>query len=186
MAKVKINATDHVTFADAAAAAGMTVERWLVEAGRQRVLTDTITRAQAGSRVLHVPLGPSTAAALDVEAERAGTVDWVYATRCLRDLFAAPPVDTERLWAEVAAAVVSAPEQAGLDQVVIDTIVGDTVLLVAPTAFARDVIEVRLRPTLQAVLSRLLRRPVQVAVTIEPGREKQRSGWTGASANPSE
>ncbi|WP_436535503.1 hypothetical protein [Actinoplanes sp. HUAS TT8] len=169
---MKINATDHSAFSAAAAAAGMTVDKWLTEAGRQRALTDLITGSQPGSRVLHVPLDPSTAATLDAEADRAGTIDWVYATRCLRDLFTAPAVDPEQLWADVVAVIgvdiASAQQRAHLEQVVIDTIVGDTVLLVVPDAYTRDVIELRLRPTIQLALSRHLHRPVQVAVTIGP------------------
>jgi chromosomal replication initiator protein len=47
-------------------------------------------------------------------------------------------------------------------------IVEDTALISVPDAFTRDVIESRLRPSITDALSRLLGRPIQVAVTVRP------------------
>jgi chromosomal replication initiator protein len=47
-------------------------------------------------------------------------------------------------------------------------LVEDTVLLAAPTNFAKDVLETRLRPVITGALSAQLEREVRVAVTVEP------------------
>ncbi len=47
-------------------------------------------------------------------------------------------------------------------------LVEDTVLLAAPTNFAKDVLESRLRPVISDALSAQLARDVRVAVTVEP------------------
>ncbi|MDP9435944.1 MAG: chromosomal replication initiator protein DnaA [Actinomycetota bacterium] len=50
-------------------------------------------------------------------------------------------------------------------------LLGDTVLLAAPNDFAKDVLETRLRPVIATALSSTFGRPVQVAVTVQPGLE---------------
>ncbi len=47
-------------------------------------------------------------------------------------------------------------------------LVEDTVLLAAPTNFAKDVLETRLRPVITGALSTQLEREIRVAVTVEP------------------
>ncbi|WP_328476258.1 hypothetical protein OHA21_21430 [Actinoplanes sp. NBC_00393] len=166
MAKVKIGKTDHETFREAAAAAGVTVGQWLAEAGRRQALIQTITEGRPGARIIHVPVDAATATALDDETSRTGLPDWAYAARCLRDVVAGPVVDPEELWTAAATWMSRDPHAKVLDDVWVDSVVGDTVLLVAADSFTRDVIEARLRPTIAAALSRHLHRPVQVAVTI--------------------
>jgi len=50
-------------------------------------------------------------------------------------------------------------------------LVEDTALLAAPNDFAKEVLEVRLRPLVTDVLSRELGRDVRIAVTVEPAPE---------------
>jgi len=50
-------------------------------------------------------------------------------------------------------------------------LVEDTALLAAPNDFAKEVLEVRLRPMVTDVLSRELGRDIRIAVTVEPGIE---------------
>ena len=47
-------------------------------------------------------------------------------------------------------------------------LVEDTVLLAAPTNFAKDVLETRLRPLITGALAAALNRDIRVAVTVEP------------------
>ncbi|MFI1993405.1 hypothetical protein [Actinoplanes sp. NPDC020271] len=171
MVKVKIRPADHDAFVEAAAALGVSVDRWLVAAGRRQALADAAVRGRPGARIVTVPVAAATAALLDEHADRAGTTDWAYAARLLHDVVAAPAVDPAQLWTEVLASigevVASAQQRAYLERMWIDTIVGSTVLLVAGDAYARDVVELRLRATIAEELSRRLGRRVQVAVTVE-------------------
>ncbi|MFG1990831.1 hypothetical protein ACGFJ7_12735 [Actinoplanes sp. NPDC048988] len=169
MTKVKIGSDDHETFTEAAAAAGTSVGQWLTAAGRRQVLADAAVQGQPGARIVPVPVSAGTAALLDEQAARSGTPDWACAARLVHDVLAAPLVDPERLWSRAVTSISlpSGRELAYLDQVGIDTIVGNTVLLVAADAFTRDVVETRLRPAIAEALSRQLGRRVQVAVTVE-------------------
>ncbi|XVU30065.1 hypothetical protein ACQPZJ_24125 [Actinoplanes sp. CA-054009] len=164
MTKVKIGSDDHEMFAEAAAAAGAGVGRWLAAAGRRQALAEAAVRGKPGARIVPVPVSAATAALLDEQAARAGTSDWACAARLVHDVLAAPVVDPEQLWSEVVTSVDRSPH---LEQVSIDTIVGNTVLLVAADAFTRDVVESRLRPAIAEALSRRLGRRVQIAVTVE-------------------
>jgi hypothetical protein len=171
MAKVKIEPGDHEAFEAAAEAAGTTVACWLTDAGRRQALADAAVHDQPGARIVPVPVSAATAAHLDEHTDRSGTPDWAYAARLLHDVLAAPAVDPDELWSEVVTSigpmVASAQQRAYLEQVWIDTVVGSTVLLVATDAYTRDVIELRLRPTIAEAMSRHFGRRVQVAVTID-------------------
>src|SRR3954452_61591 len=64
---------------------------------------------------------------------------------------------------------ISSPQQrAYLQLTKLRAIVEDTALLAVPDAFTRDVLESRLRPAITEALTRRLRRPIQVAVTVKP------------------
>ncbi|SNY52709.1 hypothetical protein [Paractinoplanes atraurantiacus] len=164
MTKVKIGSGVHEMFAGAAAAAGTSVGQWLTAAGRRQALADAAVQGQPGARIVPVPVSAATAALLDEQAARSGTPDWACAARLVHDVLAAPVVDPEELWSEVVASI---GRPAHLEQVGIDTIVGNTVLLVAADAFTRDVVETRLRPSIAEALSRRLGRRMQVAVIVE-------------------
>ncbi|MET7393079.1 chromosomal replication initiator protein DnaA [Dactylosporangium sp. NPDC005572] len=69
---------------------------------------------------------------------------------------------------ELADEVVSAQQRAYLRLTRLRAIVEDTALLSVPDAFAREVIETKLRPVITEALSRLLGRAIQVAVTVRP------------------
>jgi hypothetical protein len=171
MPKVKIKQVDHARFAEAAMSAGLTVEEWLAAAGRQHAAADTVRRHRPGLKIVQVILDADTATYLNREAERSGMSDRAYLTRFLQDLAAGSAVDPDRLWTDVLTSIsfeiASRQQRAYLDRARIDTIVGDTVLLAAPDSYCRDIIEARLRPTITETLSRLLRRRVQVAVTVD-------------------
>ncbi|MBB2943287.1 hypothetical protein FB565_003000 [Actinoplanes lutulentus] len=171
MPKVKISTADLETFTAPAAGAGVPVADWLASVGRQQALIDAVTSAQPRSRILFVPVDAQTSAALDREAERTGTRDWVYAARLVRDVVCAPALDPDQLWADVVTdlsmMIASAQQRAYIERSRIETIVGDTVLLAVPDSFTRDVVESRLRPSLAESLSRLLGRSMQVAVRID-------------------
>jgi hypothetical protein len=170
MPKVKINPDALETFVQAAAHAGVPVADWLTAAGRQQALVDVVTAEQPGARVVFVPLDPQASAALDRESARARTSDWAYCSRLIRDVVTAGP-DLEQLWADVitdvSMLISSAQQRAYVEQVRVETIVGDLVVLVAPDSYTRDVIEARLRPMLIESLTRLLGRQVQIAVTVD-------------------
>jgi len=90
---------------------------------------------------------------------------------------------------ELADEIVSAQQRAYLRLTRLRAIVEDTALLSVPDAFTRDVIESRLRPVITEALSRLLGRPIQVAVTVRPPEDApplsapSASHWSnGASA----
>ncbi|GIE29558.1 hypothetical protein Ait01nite_026030 [Actinoplanes italicus] len=177
MPKVKINHDDHATFTEAAASAGLSVGEWLAIAGRQHAAACTVVGDRPGVRILHLALDAGTAAYLDREAGRSGTGDRAYLTRFLQDLAAGSTVDPDQLWVDAMTAIsfdiASHRQRSYLDQARIDTIVGDTVLIAVPDSYTRDVIEARLRPLLTETLSGLLRRRVQIAVTIDaPDRHR--------------
>jgi hypothetical protein len=171
MPKVKINHDDHATFTEAAASAGLSVGEWLAMAGRQHAAAGTVVRDRPGVRILHLALDPATAAYLDREAGRSGTGDRAYLTRFLQDLATGSTVDPDQLWIDAMTAIsfdiASHRQRSYLDRARIDTIVGETVLIAVPDSYTRDIIEARLRPLLAATLSGLLRRGVQVAVTVD-------------------
>ncbi|GAA2512013.1 chromosomal replication initiator protein DnaA [Pilimelia columellifera] len=79
-----------------------------------------------------------------------------------RDLDAVWEAATDTLADEI----ISAQQRAYLRLTRLRAIVEDTALLSVPDAFTRDVIESRLRPAITEALSRMLSRPVQVAVTV--------------------
>jgi chromosomal replication initiator protein len=62
----------------------------------------------------------------------------------------------------------SAQQRAYLRMTRLRAIVEDTALLSVPDPYSRDMIESRLRPVITEALSRLLGRPIQVAVTVRP------------------
>jgi hypothetical protein len=171
MPKVKINRVDHAHFAEAAISAGLTVEEWLAVAGRQHAAAATVQRHRPGLKIVQVILDADTATYLNREAERSGMNDRAYLTRFLQDLAAGSDVDPDRLWTDaltsISFEIASRQQRAYLERARIDTIVGDTVLLAVPDSYCRDIIEARLRPTITETLSRLMRRRVQIAVTVD-------------------
>ncbi|WP_433212478.1 chromosomal replication initiator protein DnaA [Dactylosporangium sp. CS-047395] len=83
----------------------------------------------------------------------------------------------------------SAQQRAYLRMTRLRAIVEDTALLSVPDPYSRDMIESRLRPVITEALSRLLGRPIQVAVTVRPPEDTptlpapSASHWSnGASA----
>ncbi|GAB1643872.1 chromosomal replication initiator protein DnaA [Krasilnikovia sp. MM14-A1259] len=84
----------------------------------------------------------------------------------------ADSVDLSEVWTaatnELADEIVSGQQRAYLRLTRLRAIVEDTALLSVPDAYARDVIESRLRPAITDALSRRLGRPIQVAVTVRP------------------
>lgn len=69
---------------------------------------------------------------------------------------------------EVADEIASPQQRAYLRLTRLRAIVEDTALLSVPDAYTRDVIESKLRPSITDALSRLMGRPIQVAVTVRP------------------
>jgi len=179
MAKVKLGSEDYRGFERAAAAAGTSVQQWLVEAGRAQALAQEITRGQRAARIITVPVDAATAAALDDETDRGGIRDWALAASYLRAALVARPVpgvegsdgELRRVWAAALddlAPVLSAQQRAYLRLARMHAVVGDTALVTVPDTFTRDVIELSMRTAIGASLSRSLSRPVQVAVTVTP------------------
>ncbi|GGJ88160.1 hypothetical protein GCM10010123_17180 [Pilimelia anulata] len=82
----------------------------------------------------------------------------------------ADPMDLGAVWDAatdtLADEIISAQQRAYLRLTRLRAIVEDTALLSVPDSFTRDVIESRLRPAITEALSRLLGRPIQVAVTV--------------------
>jgi chromosomal replication initiator protein len=80
--------------------------------------------------------------------------------------------DLGAVWANATDAladeIVSPQQRAYLRLTRLRAIVEDTALISVPDAFTRDAIESRLRPAITDALSRLLGRPIQVAVTLRP------------------
>ncbi|WP_238009642.1 chromosomal replication initiator protein DnaA [Dactylosporangium sp. AC04546] len=89
---------------------------------------------------------------------------------------------------ELADEVVSAQQRAYLRLTRLRAIVEDTALLSVPDAFAREVIETKLRPVITEALSRLLGRAIQVAVTVRPPEDSpplpapSASHWSNGAA----
>jgi chromosomal replication initiator protein len=69
---------------------------------------------------------------------------------------------------ELADQILSGQQRAYLRLARLRAIVEDTALLSVPDAYTREVIESRLRPAITDTLSRMLGRPIQVAVTVRP------------------
>jgi chromosomal replication initiator protein len=78
--------------------------------------------------------------------------------------------------------IVSQQRRAYLRLTYLRAIVDDTALLAVPDAFTRDVIESQLRPAITEALSRQLGRAIQVAVTVRPPDEADRSALTAPTA----
>src|SRR5258705_593346 len=62
--------------------------------------------------------------------------------------------------------VVPQPKPAYLQLTQLRSVIDDTVLLVVPDAFTRDVVDSQLRPAIVEALRRILARAVQVVVTV--------------------
>ncbi len=94
------------------------------------------------------------------------------------DSQAARPVDLDAVWATAISGLreetVSGQHLAWLRMTRPLGLVEDTVLLAAPTNFAKDVLETRLRPLITGALAAALNRDIRVAVTVEPQPETQR------------
>jgi chromosomal replication initiator protein len=103
----------------------------------------------------------------------------------------ADTIDLPAVWAaatdDLADEIVSAQQRAYLRLTRLRALVDDTALLSVPDTFTRDVIESRLRPAITDALSRLLGRPVQVAVTVRPADADSGPAGTiyGGAGNPS-
>ncbi|MFG1823618.1 chromosomal replication initiator protein DnaA [Microbispora bryophytorum] len=89
-------------------------------------------------------------------------------------------VDLNAVWARALRTLldegVSGQQRAFLQMTQPSGLINDTILLAAPNDFAKEVIEVRLRPLIVHALSQELGRPVRIAVMVDPG-----AGLTSAS-----
>jgi chromosomal replication initiator protein len=85
-------------------------------------------------------------------------------------------VDLESLWAHaidgLADSSVTPQQRAWLRNTRVLGLLDGTALLAAPNDFTKDVLETRLRPMITTALSELLGRDIRVAVTIEPGPDR--------------
>ncbi|MFI7037747.1 chromosomal replication initiator protein DnaA [Microbispora rosea] len=82
-------------------------------------------------------------------------------------------VDLNAVWARALRTLldegVSGQQRAFLQMTQPSGLINDTILLAAPNDFAKEVIEVRLRPLIVHSLSQELGRPVRIAVMVDPG-----------------
>ncbi|WP_327048707.1 chromosomal replication initiator protein DnaA [Microbispora sp. NBC_01189] len=82
-------------------------------------------------------------------------------------------VDLNAVWARALSTLldegVSGQQRAFLQMTQPSGLINDTILLAAPNDFAKEVIEVRLRPLIVHALSQELGRPVRIAVMVDPG-----------------
>lgn len=82
-------------------------------------------------------------------------------------------VDLNAVWARALRTLldegVSGQQRAFLQMTQPSGLINDTILLAAPNDFAKEVIEVRLRPLIVHALSQELGRPVRIAVMVDPG-----------------
>ncbi|MEW9533696.1 chromosomal replication initiator protein DnaA [Microbispora sp. NPDC049125] len=81
-------------------------------------------------------------------------------------------VDLNAVWARALTTLldegVSGQQRAFLQMTQPSGLINDTILLAAPNDFAKEVIEVRLRPLIVHALSQELGRPVRIAVMVDP------------------
>src|SRR3954452_17804641 len=90
---------------------------------------------------------------------------------------------------QLADGIDSAQQRAYLRMTRLRAIVEDTALLSVPDPYSRDMIESRLRPVITEALSRLLGRPIQVAVTVRPPEDAptlpapSASHWSNGASN---
>ncbi|WP_066359825.1 chromosomal replication initiator protein DnaA [Herbidospora mongoliensis] len=81
-------------------------------------------------------------------------------------------VDLNQLWARALTTLldqgVSGQQRAFLQMTQPSGLINDTILLAAPNDFAKEVIEVRLRPLIAQALSQEFGRPVRIAVMVDP------------------
>jgi chromosomal replication initiator protein len=110
------------------------------------------------------------------------------ADRDWSDSQAARPVDLDAVWATAISGLreetVSGQHLAWLRMTRPLGLVEDTVLLAAPTNFAKDVLETRLRPLITGALAAALNRDIRVAVTVEPQPDTQRSAQSQTDQLP--
>ncbi|MBX6381642.1 MAG: chromosomal replication initiator protein DnaA [Microbispora sp.] len=82
-------------------------------------------------------------------------------------------VDLNAVWARALRTLldegVSGQQRAFLQMTQPSGLINDTILLAAPNDFAKEIIEVRLRPLIVHALSQELGRPVRIAVMVDPG-----------------
>jgi len=81
-------------------------------------------------------------------------------------------VDLDAVWARALRTLldegVSGQQRAFLQMTQPSGLINDTILLAAPNDFAKEVIEVRLRPLIAHALAQELGRPVRIAVMVDP------------------
>ena len=86
-------------------------------------------------------------------------------------------MDVTEIWAlamvDITAQVPSAQQRGYLNLVTLRAIVEDTALVSVPDAFARDIVEARLRGPMTDALSRCLARHIQIAVTVWPSHDPE-------------
>ncbi len=82
-------------------------------------------------------------------------------------------VDLNAVWARALATLfdegVSGQQRAFLQMTQPSGLINDTILLAAPNDFAKEVLEVRLRPLIAHALAQELGQPVRIAVMVDPG-----------------
>ncbi|MBO3750299.1 chromosomal replication initiator protein DnaA [Streptosporangiaceae bacterium NEAU-GS5] len=82
-------------------------------------------------------------------------------------------VDLNAVWARALGTLmdqgVSGQQRAFLQMTQLSGLVNDTILLAAPNDFAKEVLEVRLRPLIAHALSQEFGRPMRIAVMVDPG-----------------
>jgi chromosomal replication initiator protein len=110
------------------------------------------------------------------------------------ELPSARPVDLDAVWATAIGGLrdetVSGQHLAWLRMTRPLGLVEDTVLLAAPTNFAKDVLETRLRALITGALAAALNRDVRVAVTVrnepvsEPAPTESPNGWREPAPQP--
>ncbi|GIH71232.1 chromosomal replication initiator protein DnaA [Sphaerimonospora thailandensis] len=94
-------------------------------------------------------------------------------------------VDLNAVWARALATLfdegVSGQQRAFLQMTQPSGLINDTILLAAPNDFAKEVLEVRLRPLIAHALAQELGQPVRIAVMVDPGAASygQNSAVTG-------
>ncbi|GAA0423074.1 chromosomal replication initiator protein DnaA [Acrocarpospora corrugata] len=86
-------------------------------------------------------------------------------------------VDLNAVWARALATLteegISGQQRAFLQMTTLSGLINDTILLAAPNDFAKEVLEVRLRPLIAHALSQELGRPVRIAVMVDTTNQQQ-------------